>query len=209
MYSKSTEQQALDTLLKKYPHRPLHEIASFHKARRLEPSQQPANVFQVNPNDFPRYGYVTQGKDIQLGHGSQKTPPSKLFLKGHDIIIATGRGGFGRVAIMPPELPPPGENGWVTSQICTVLRINDPKTLDSRVLYSFLKSELGIDQILQCFQGAQDWISLPLLNQIAIPLPTASEQTEIIQKFSQITVIDDQIDQLRTQQAAIAASIWA
>ncbi|MNO04865.1 hypothetical protein D3C81_2260400 [compost metagenome] len=51
-------------------------------------------------------------------------------------------------------------------------------------------------------------IQLSALKELEIPVPTAEEMNRMVQAFELEAQIEDHIQQLRTKQAAIAASLW-
>ena len=97
---------------------------------------------EVGPADFPEYGYAQiPGREVFITEAAF-AKGRKQFLRPFDIAI-TIKGSVGKVAIFPPEIDAGESAGWVAGQSCLVLRVDDGGIIDPRVLFSFLKSEIG------------------------------------------------------------------
>lgn len=202
-YCRNDELGAVDALLAKYKTVPLKELVSFHRPVPLE-KDGTVEVYEVGPADFPNYGYATNpGRTVKISE-ARIVSAKKQYLKSYDIAIAI-KGSVGKVAIMPQEVP----NDWIVGQSCLALRVLDNNVLDPRVLFTFLKSEAGQLLLKQIVSGAAvPLIQLRELEKIKIPVPTAEEQKQIIEKFENLAAIESQIKILLSNLEIDSASIW-
>jgi type I restriction enzyme M protein len=95
-------------------------------------------------------------------------------------------------------------------QSCIVLRINDKSSsIDPRVIFSFLKSEVGQLQFRSLSTGsAVPHIQVRELEKIRLPVPTVEEGQVIVAKFEKLAAIECAIAQYRQEQEQIVNSIW-
>lgn len=202
-YCRNDELGAVDALLAKYKTVPLIDLVSFHRPVPLD-KDGTVDVHEFGPADFPNYGYATNpGRSVKISE-SRSVSAKKQFLKSLDIAIAI-KGSVGKLAIMPQEVP----NDWVVGQSCLALRMLDNNVLDPRVLFTFLKSEAGQLLLKQIVSGAAvPLIQLRELEKIKIPVPTAEEQKQIIEKFENLAAIESQIKILLSNLEIDSASIW-
>lgn len=198
----------LGAVLKKYPVRALAELVSFVRPLPTSTSEGDVTVMEVGPADFPDFGYaLTPGRAVLI---AQAALPKgrKQFLRPLDIAI-TIKGGVGKVAILPPEIDAGESSGWVVGQSCVVLRVDDEGIIDPRVLFSFLRSEVGQAQLKRIVSGA----SVPLillrdLEKIKIPVPDRAEQDKTIEAFEKIVEIERLVANARDEQRKLSNAIW-
>lgn len=204
-YCKTSDDDAVEVLLSKYETKTLGELMSFVRPIPLSQDGK-VTVSEVAPADFPDYGYAMKpGREIMLTeHHIDRN--SRSFLKPLDILI-TIKGSAGKVAILSEDFA--GKN-WVMGQSCIVLRA-DAKShpIDPRVLYSFLKSEIGQLQIKSIVTGAAvPVIQVRELEKLKVPVPNKEECGAIVSKFEKLAAIEKSIIQQREEQAQLSKSIW-
>lgn len=207
-YCKTSGAEAVEQLLSKYPVKTLGQLVSFVRPIPPSPQNGTVGVFEIGPADFPEYGYArSPGREIKLSESSI-SKSRKQFLRPLDIAIAI-KGSVGKVAILPPEMPESGDGGWVVGQSCLVLRVDDRGMIDPRVIFSFLKSELGQAQLKQIVSGASvALIQLRELEKIRIPLPDVEMQGEVVSAFGKIVEIEQIVANSRNEQRRLSNSIW-
>ena len=207
-YCRTSEAEAVESLLAKYPCRELTELVTVVRPLPTSSEECAVPAMEVGPADFPEFGYAhVPGREIRI--------PEVALLKGHkqllrpfDIAIAV-KGSVGKVAIFPPELDTGETAGWVAGQSCLVLRVNDKCMIDPRVLFSFLKSEVGQAQLKQIVSGASvPLIQLRELEKIKIPIPELPEQKKTIEVFEKIVEIEKLITKSRDEQRHLSNTIW-
>lgn len=207
-YCKPAEVETVDAFLSKYSTSPLVDVVDF--IRPIPPSPKDGTVIacEVSPADFPEFGYAhTPSREISLTEISISKGKAQ-FLRPLDVAI-TIKGNLGKVAILSPETPYGGEKGWVAGQSCLVLRIKNPKELDPRFLYSYLKSEIGQTLLRQLATGAAvQLIQLRELQNIPVPMPDMAFQGRVIKGFEEIDTMEKQVIQLRDRQRDLSQSAW-
>lgn len=207
-YCKRSEDQAVEALLAKYPNLMLSEIVTVLRPLPTASDEGVVPVMEVGPADFPEFGYAyIPGRKIRITEIAF-AKGQKQFLRPLDIAI-TIKGSVGKVAIFPPEIDIGECAGWVVGQSCLVLRVNDEGIIDPRVLFSFLKSEIGQIQLRQIVSGASvPLIQLRELEKISIPIPSRIEQARTIETFEMIVEIERLVASSRDEQQKLSNSIW-
>ncbi|GBG01584.1 hypothetical protein AZSI13_09110 [Azospira sp. I13] len=207
-YCKSSDGEAVEALLEKYPNRALDELVSIVRPLPISNSDEGISVQEVGPADFPEYGYAQiPGREVFITEAAF-AKGRKQFLRPFDIAI-TIKGSVGKVAIFPPEIDVGVSAGWVAGQSCLVLRVDDKGIIDPRVLFSFLKSEIGQALLKQIVSGASvPLIQLRELEKIRIPVPDRLEQEKTIEAFEKIVEIERLVANSRDEQRKLSNAIW-
>lgn len=207
-YCKSDETVAIESFLARYKTLRLKDLVEIVRPLPISPTEGLQTAKEFGPADFPEYGYARNpGREVFLtsqGMSRGRDP----FVKALDIAI-TIKGSVGKVAIFPEELVGNDANNWVIGQSCLVLRVKDKAVIEPRVLFSFLKSEIGQALLKQIVSGAAvPLIQLRELELIRIPIPSQSEQSIIIDFFERIELIQREIQAKRLEQVSINNNIW-
>lgn len=207
-YCKRSEDEAVEALLAKYPNRMLAELVTVLRPLPTSGDEGTVPVMEVGPADFPEFGYaLIPGREIRITEAAL-AKGQRQFLRPLDIAI-TIKGSVGKVAIFPPEIDAGESAGWVAGQSCLVLRVDDEGIIDPRVLFSFLKSEIGQAQLRQIVSGASvPLIQLRELEKISIPIPQRIEQARTIETFEKIVEIERLVASSRDEQQKLSNSIW-
>jgi type I restriction enzyme M protein len=207
-YCKTSDDEAVDLLLKRFPTKALGELVTF--VRPIPPSPQDGTVqaFEVGPADFPAYGYaMNPGREVKLSE-INLARGVKQFLRPLDIAVAI-KGSIGKVAIFPPKIPEETHDKWIVGQSCIVLRVNDKDIIDPRVIFSFFKSEAGQIQLKKIVSEASvPLIQLRELEKITIPVPDRVIQEEVIRAFEKTVEIEHAIANFRDEQHRLNSAIW-
>ncbi|MEL7070140.1 MAG: N-6 DNA methylase [Cyanobacteria bacterium J06581_3] len=160
--------------------------------------------------EFPEFGYLKQPErkvsfsDSALGEDQLY----RLFIQPHDIVLSI-KGLTGRVAIAPPDTPPPGPDGWLANQSCLILR-TEQKQIDPVYLFLYLASEAGQALLQQISTGASTaLIQLQPLKALPIPIPPRQEMHEISQTFYRQVAIQEEISQRRAEQIQLSKKYWS
>lgn len=207
-YCKTSDGEAVEALLSTFPNRALVELVSIVRPLPISNSDEGIAVQEVGPADFPEYGYAQiPGREVFITEAAF-AKGRKQFLRPFDIAI-TVKGSVGKVAIFPPEIDVGESAGWTVGQSCLVLRVDDGGIIDPRVLFSFLKSEIGQAQLKQVVSGASvPLIQLRELEKIRIPIPDRLEQEKTIDAFEKIVEIERLVASSRDQQLKLSNAIW-
>lgn len=205
-YCKTSDDEVVEQLLNKYENKTLGDLVSIVRPIPLSQTEGTVTVSEVAPADFPDFGYASRpGREIKLTQANVDRN-QKSFLRPFDILI-TIKGSAGKVAILSEDTP---ENAWVMGQSCIVLRANAKShSLNQRVLYSFLKSDIGQMQLKGIITGAAvPVIQVRELEKLRIPVPTHEEAEVIANKFEKLSDIEKIILQHRQEQEQLSASFW-
>ena len=207
-YCKRSEDEAVEALLAKYPNRMLAELVTVLRPLPTSGDEGTVPVMEVGPADFPEFGYaLIPGREIRITEAAL-AKGQRQFLRPLDIAI-TIKGSVGKIAIFPPEIDAGESTGWVAGQSCLVLRVDDEGIIDPRVLFSFLKSEIGQAQLRQIVSGASvPLIQLRELEKIRIPIPERIEQARTIETFEKIVEIERSVASSRDEQHKLSNAIW-
>ena len=179
-------------------------------ARKDAPlSNYSTSLHEVGAIDLPSHGYITRPERLISVDKTTLDSAAPLFLRPLDIVLIV-KGGVGKVGIIPFNIPAPGPGGWIVGQSGIVLRVNDPQRVDPRALFLRLRSPLGQLQLRGIVAGSTTpLIQLRELIALTIQLPSREEEVEAIEALETEMNIQEQIDQLRTQQAMAAAHLWS
>jgi type I restriction enzyme M protein len=207
-YCRTPEAEAVESLLAKYPYRELADIVTVVRPSPASSEEGAVPAMEVGPGDFPEFGYAhVPGREIRIAEVAL-SKGHKQLLRPFDIAIAI-KGSVGKVAIIPPDLHGGETVRWVAGQSCLVLRANDKCVIDPRVLFSFLKSEVGQAQLKQIVSGASvPLIQLRELEKIKIPIPDLLEQQKTIEVFERIVEIERLVVKSRDEQRQLSNAIW-
>lgn len=207
-YCRTPEAEAVEQLLAKYPYQELEKLVTVLRPLPTTGEECAVSAMEIGPGDFPEFGYAhIPSREIHIAEVAL-LKGQKQLLRPFDIAIAI-KGNVGKVAIFPPELDAGETVGWVAGQSCLVLRVNDKCMIDPRVLFSFLKSEIGQAQLKQIVSGASvPLIQLRELEKIKIPIPQLLEQKKTIEVFERIVEIERMVVKSRYEQRQLSNAIW-
>ena len=200
--SSSNQIAALGTLVRTI--RPLPPTTR----KDLPTSVQASALYEVGAADLPQHGYIMSVERKIRVDSTTLSLANQLLLKPMDIVLIV-KGSVGRIGILPPKLPTrPGR--WVVGQSGIVLRVTEPNTIDPRVLFLFLRSQIGQLQLRCIVAGSTTpLIQLRELLALELEIPTAEEQMKAAIALEAERQIQEQIDQLRVLQAKAASHLWS
>lgn len=206
-YVLDEEARQLKHVLERYETCKLSYFFDVIRPRQYLTSASGTGVFEVQAQDIPAYGYIcSASKEAVFDLGSTKA--SSYFIRRDDVLL-TFKGTVGKVGIAR-EVPDSKEGGcWIAGQSLVILRSKRPDLYPPKVLLMYLRSKMGQALIRHIAVGAFiPSIQLSALKELEIPLPTVEEMNRMIQAFELEAQIEDQIQQIRNKQAAIAANLW-
>ncbi|TDF62063.1 N-6 DNA methylase [Cupriavidus sp. L7L] len=177
---------------------------------KFQDGEDTVGAWEVGPTDLPAYGYIQDAsRSVSLPREMALQKSTKQFLLPHDIVLIV-KGGVGKVGIVPPEVPPPGEGGWVAAQSAMVLRVDAAARTDPRTLFLQLRSPLGQALLQSIVSGGatMQMINLSELKALQVLQPTAEEQAQAAKALDEEVGIQQQIERLRKQQSRITLELW-
>lgn len=187
----------------------LGEIASILRPMPTISSEDAIRAWEVGAADLPEFAYIAPpAKEIGIDDATVQRN-KHLFLQPLDIVIII-KGSVGKVGIVPTEVPPPGEGGWIAGQSAVILRVTSHDIMDPKALAVYLRSPLGrelLDGI--AVKGA----TIPLIQQrelqrLLIIIPSKKEAADIGNILDEQADIQKEIEELRARQIKLAKQVW-
>lgn len=207
-YVLSSFEQKVGRILATMERQPLANIATLVKPMANRIADNGIAIFEVGAADLPDYGYIhTASKQIQVELRIDKI--KEQFLRADDIILII-KGNLGKVGIVPRDVPPQGENGWIAGQSAVVIRLEKSSVIDPRALFMLLRSEFGKELVKTLASGsAISFVQLRELTQLKIPIPSLLESENAIAALIEEETLQFQISELQLRQAALSARLWS
>lgn len=166
-------------------------------------------VFEVGAADLPSAGYIqTPQKSVRVQLTAKRSGNvMDVFLRPYDLVLVV-KGSTGKLGIVPENVPPPGEGGWIAGQSSVVLRATE-SGLDLRGLGLWLRSEIG----QQVLDGIRTGATIPMmsigtlrrLKVIALMPEWTAMAVAILEEENELQW---QIEDLQARQAEIAENFW-
>lgn len=165
------------------------------------------SAMEVGVGDFPDFGYLNApNKQVEINPSFLKGKGTQQFLRPGDIIIVV-KGSVGRLALVPDNIPPPRENGWVVNQSCMILRT--VRSINPIVLFMYLRSDVGQTLIQRIVSGATTHlIQLRPLQELPVILPPLEEARAITETFEKQAQLQEQIAVLNQEQQRLDKTHW-
>ena len=167
------------------------------------------DVLEVGAVDLPSAGYIrTPEKSVRVQLAAKRSGDvMDIFLRPHDLLLVV-KGTVGKIGIVPDNVPPPGDGGWIAGQSFVVLRGAKPG-VDLRGLGLWLRSKMG----QQVLDGIKTGATIPMmsintlrkLKVFALNAPLTEAAVEILEQEKELQW---QIESLQDEQAGIAEDFW-
>lgn len=212
-YVMPAEQRELQEQLGALPTVLLDEIAVFvqpvpNKDRGVD-GPAAINVFEVGAADIPAAGYIrSPERSISIQLSSRRSgDPKDVYLRPYDLVLIV-KGSVGKIGVVPRNVPPPGNDGWIAGQSAIVLRAKSPDQ-DLRGLALWLRSPMGRKLLDGIRSGAAiQMISINDLRRLGV-IAGLSEWTDMaIDLIEREDELQHQIEILQDEQASIAEDLW-
>lgn len=205
-YVRNESAQRLSSALKRYETRKLGDFFEVIRPRQHATASAGANVREVLAQDIPSFGYINSASKEAL-FDLQSPKADSYFIRTKDILM-TFKGAVGRTGIAG-DVPPPGQNGWVTGQSLVLLRSRFPDQYPPKALLIYLRSAMGQGLLNQIAVGATSpSIQLSSLKNMGIPVPSIEAMHAMAQAFDEEVRIQTEIEQLSLQQAEMTKIFW-
>jgi hypothetical protein len=175
--------------------------------RPLPPAPDDADgvdACEIGAADLPDRGYIgTPGRTIKVSGKSEQQ-----FLRPLDIVLIV-KGSTGKLGIVSPEAPQPGNGGWVAGQSAIVLRGQPGARIDPLTLALQLRSPLGQQLLSGIVSGATiPLIQLKELTRLQVLVPDQKTIQRAAAAFATEVQLQQKINRLRAQQAEATAHLW-
>lgn len=208
-YVTSVDQQRAEKALAGMHRVPLGEMVETVRPVTYKTYDGPVlNVREVSISDLKSGAFIGEPEKTVEVAAELEDKVERQSLKPLDIIV-TIKGTVGRVGLVPSTAES-GETPWVLGQSSIALRVTDKSPLDPRVLFTFLRSELGQEILKGIVSGAAiPLIQLRELLALAVPVPSPEEAQRFIDAFERQAAIQADLDRLTKEQAQLSAALWA
>lgn len=165
-------------------------------------------AFEVGAADLPPFGFIRTASRAVTIDPQVSERNVHQFLQPCDIVIVV-KGSTGKIGIVPPDAPPPGEGGWIAGQSAVVLRTKAGAPIDAVPLAMQLRSPVGQELLKVITSGA----SIPLIQirellQLQLFVPDAATADIAKTALEEEAALQAQIDELRARQTKAAAELW-
>ena len=173
-YIFSKEDLKIRKILNEYNREALQNIASIKKSPVIKNEKEGEAIYEITPSDFKTFGFTLECGKIKYTkqYGIIDT------LMPNDILISM-KGTVGKIAIIG-ELKAP----MIASPNIQIIRIENKNIIEPKVLYMFLKSNMGQSLLKQLSTGTtMPQITTKDIKALEIPILERTKQEEIIKKF--------------------------
>ena len=186
----------------------LDSIVRFERGLSVKPDEGDYTVLEVGASELNDIGDIsTPTKEANISE-SERTKNQTGFLQPNDIIFIL-KGSAGKLGIVPEDVPTTGDRCWMVNRSAIVIRTISDK-VNPKVLYAYLKSDIGQTQISRLIKGATiPNISLKELKQIPIIVPSLEEQEQAIACIDKSRETQKAIKELLLEQDARQKELWS
>ncbi len=183
----------------------LQHLVTIVRAQATKAVEDGVEVSEVNPSNIELTGFLGRsGKETKVDEYVLHRI-DKQRLRSGDVVLAA-KGSIGRVAIVPEDAP----RNLIAGQSFVILRLkpNSPIT-DPVVLYSYLASSLVQTLIKSKAAGATvQMIKMQDISSLPVVVPSAQEQSAIIQNHEEIKRLYREIETIQENIADLKEKFW-
>lgn len=207
-YLLDPEEKTVNKILEKAETVSLDSIVRFERGLSVKPDEGDYTVLEVGASELNDIGDIsTPTKEAYISE-SERAKNQTGFLQPNDIIFIL-KGSAGKLGIVPENVPTTGDGCWMVNRSAIVIRTTSDK-VNPKVLYAYLKSDIGKTQITQLIKGATiPNISLKELKQIPVIVPSLEEQEQAIACIDKSRETQQTIKLLLSEQNARQKELWS
>lgn len=186
----------------------LDSIVRFERGLSVKPEEGDYTVLEVGASELNDIGDIsTPTKEANISE-SERVKNQTGFLQPNDIVFIL-KGSAGKLGIVPEDVPTTGDRCWMVNRSAIVIRTTSHK-VNPKVLYAYLKSDIGQTQISRLIKGATiPNISLKELKQIPVIVPSLEEQEQAIACIDKSRETQIAIQKLLSEQEARQSKLWS
>ncbi|ABE76143.1 N-6 DNA methylase [Psychrobacter cryohalolentis] len=186
----------------------LDRIVRFERGLSVKPDEGDYTVLEVGASELNDIGDISvPTKEANISE-SERAKNQTGFLQPNDIIFIL-KGSAGKLGIVPEDVPTTGDRCWMVNRSAIVIRTISDK-VNPKVLYAYLKSDIGQTQISGLIKGATiPNISLKELKQIPVIVPSLEEREQAIACIDKSRETQKAIQKLLSEQYAIQSELWS
>jgi len=186
-YVFSKEDLEIKKILNNYNRVALQNIALVKKSPVIKDEKKGVTIYEITPSDFKRFGFTLEcGKTKQTKHHNVDT------LMYNDILISM-KGTVGKIAIIGKLQKP-----MIASPNIQIIRIDNQSIIEPKVLYMFLKSNIGQSLLKQLSTGTvMPQITTKDIKELDIPILNRDKQEEVIKNFNEEVNLFGEIESIK------------
>ena len=207
-YLLDPEERTVSKILEEATTVTLDSIVRFERGLSVKPDEGDYTVLEVGASELNDIGDITTPTKEAYISESERVKNQTGFLQPNDIIFIL-KGSAGKLGIVPEDVPMTGDGCWMVNRSAIVIRTTSDK-VNPKVLYAYLKSDIGQTQISRLIKGATiPNISLKELKQIPVIVPSLEEQEQAIACIDNSRETQRAIEQLLSEQYARQSELWS
>lgn len=207
-YLLDPEEKTVNKILEEATTVTLDSIVRFERGLSVKPDEGDYTVLEVGASELNDIGDISTPTKGAYISESERAKNQTGFLQPNDIIFIL-KGSAGKLGIVPEDVPTTGDGCWMVNRSAIVIRTTSDK-VNPKVLYAYLKSDIGQTQITQLIKGATiPNISLKELKQIPVIVPSLEEQEQAIACIDKSRETQQIIKKLLSEQNARQKELWS
>jgi len=207
-YLLDPEERTVSKILEEATTVTLDSIVRFERGLSVKPDEGDYTVLEVGASELNDIGDITTPTKEAYISESERVKNQTGFLQPNDIIFIL-KGSAGKLGIVPEDVPMTGDKCWMVNRSAIVIRTTSDK-VDPKVLYAYLKSDIGQTLISSLIKGATiPNISLKELKQIPVIVPSLEEQEQAIACIDKSRETQKAIKELLLEQEERQSKLWA
>lgn len=152
-------------------------------------------IYEVSVTDIDENGIVSwpPGKKVALNSQEQPLTNGQMLWRG-DILICI-KGAVGEIGIVEED----GEGAAIAGGSFITARLRSDEVVDSRVLFHFLRSAIGVGLLESVATGSPvKFLSIKELRRVPIAVPPRAVQKNILSVVNKIRDREIQIEEIRS-----------
>jgi len=186
-YIFSKEDLKIKKVLNEYDRKALQDISSIKKSPVIKDEKEGEPIYEITPSDFKTFGFTLECGKIK--HTKQYGLDTLI----HNDILISMKGTVGKIAIIG-EL----KEVMIASPNIQIIRIKNKTIIEPKVLYMFLKSNIGQSLLKHLSTGTvMPQITTKELKQLAIPILDKCKQDEILKNFNNEVNLFKEIESIK------------
>ena len=206
-YLLDPEEKTVNKILEEAETVTLDSIVRFERGLSVKPDEGDYTVLEVGASELNDIGDISIPTKEAYISESERAKNQTGFLQPNDIIFIL-KGSAGKLGIVPEDVPVTGDGCWMVNRSAIIIRTTSEK-VNPKVLYAYLKSDIGQTQIMQLIKGATiPNISLKELKKIPVIVPSLEEQEQAIACIDKSRETQKAIKQLLSEQSARQSELW-
>lgn len=178
-YIISKEAAKIKEQLNKYELIELQDIALVKRSQLFQDEGEGTPIYEVSPSDLSTSGFTIKGSKVKY-IDKQLNKLSTYELKPFDILVST-KGTIGKVGLIGET-----DGSLVASQAMQVIRLKEMDEKLAKILYMYLKSDIGQSLLKQLVAGvAMPQVSTSEIKKFKVPLLDDMQKDKIVDKYEQ------------------------